>query len=91
MAFNAAKIMRPLSRLRRQLPLRRGAKESAAVVGRALPPLCKGRWVGHEVDEPVGLPVMFRCAGEPRQAVLDKGGRVVYTKYRRKRRYRTNG
>ena len=46
--------------------LRRGAKESAAVVGRALPPLCKGRWVGHEVDEPVGLPVMFRCAGEPR-------------------------
>ena len=46
MASAAQKILRPLSRLRRQLPLRRGAKGVRQCYRVRLPPLCKGRWIG---------------------------------------------
>ncbi len=46
MASAAQKILRPLSRLRRQLPLRRGAMGVRQCYRVRLPPLCKGRWVG---------------------------------------------
>ena len=39
-------VQRPLSRLRRQLPLRRGANGGAGSYRVRLPPLCKGRWIG---------------------------------------------
>ena len=46
MASAAQKILRPLSRLRRQLPLRRGAMGERQCYRVRLPPLCKGRWGG---------------------------------------------
>ena len=41
-AFNAQKILRPLSRLRRQLPLRRGAKGDGNVIGCDCLPCARG-------------------------------------------------